>query len=40
MQKQLKSKVLNELYILEDYFEYNKTEQGKRLGMLIDELQK
>jgi len=40
MEKQLKNKVLNELYTLEDYFEYDKTEQGKRLGVLINELQK
>ena len=28
------------LYTLEEYFEYNKTKQGKEIGALINKLQK
>ncbi len=28
------------LYTLEEYFEYNKTKQGKEIGVLINKLQK
>ena len=41
---QIKNKTVKELfrtlYRLEDYLEYNKTEQGEILGELINKLQK
>jgi len=39
MKKETINKVLKEFYILEEYFEYNKTIQGKRIGSLVNELQ-
>jgi hypothetical protein len=39
MKKETITEVLNELYTLEEYFEYNKTTQGERIGSLINKLQ-
>ncbi len=36
----MKEKLFKMLYNLEDYLEYDRTEIGKELGKLINELQK
>ena len=37
--KELINKIFDEFYTLEDYFEYDETPEGRRIGKLINELQ-
>lgn len=40
MNKIIQKELFNLLYNLEEYFEYDKTKQGKNIGLLINKLQK
>jgi len=40
MNVKTKEELFNLLYNLEEYFEYDKTKQGKNIGLLINKLQK
>jgi len=40
MKKETLKELFNTLYDLEIYLEYNKTKEGKRVGELINKLQK
>lgn len=39
MKEETKEELFDVLYELEDFLEYDKTEQGKKLGKLINKLQ-
>lgn len=39
MKEQTQNELFNLLYDLEDFFEYDETEQGKQVGELINKLQ-
>ena len=40
MKEETKKELFNTLYDLEIFLEYNKTKEGKRVGELINKLQK
>jgi hypothetical protein len=40
MKKQTEEELFDLLYSLEDYFEYDTTEEGLKIGTLINKLQK
>jgi len=40
MEEETKKELFNTLYDLEIFFEYDKTKEGKRVGELINKLQK
>tara|TARA_R110002020_G_scaffold393965_3_gene604045 strand:- start:522 stop:647 length:126 start_codon:yes stop_codon:yes gene_type:complete len=39
MKREMKEEILELLYELEDKFDYNETDIGKKIGKLIDKLQ-